>query len=159
MKIISGIMSNKSKEEYLESARSRYPSRNRTGKSKMIDEVSDALGWNRKHAIKALNGQVSFGVKAKKRGSKPTYQEAKKQIIIALWELSEQPCGKRLKQTLPLWLEIYKKHHERVAESTRVKTLHCSERQLDRITAPHRVDPTRRYGRSTGRALHQRLGT
>ena len=26
----------------------------------MIDEVSDVLGWNRKHAIKALNGKVSL---------------------------------------------------------------------------------------------------
>ena len=144
-------MSNKSKEEYLESARSRYPSRNRIGKSKMIDKVIDTLGWNRKHTIKALNGQVTLGVKAKKRGSKPTYQEAEKQIIIALWKLSEQPCGKRLKQTLPLWLESYKKHHGEIAESTRAKTLHCSERQLDRITAPHRIDSSRRYGRSTGR--------
>lgn len=155
MKTLSGIMSNKSKEEYLESARARYPSRNRTGKSKMIDEVSDTLGWNRKHTIKALNGQVTLGVKAKKRGSKPIYQEAEKQIIIELWKLSEQPCGKRLKQTFPLWLESYEKHYGKIPESTREKILNCSERQLDRITAPYRIDTSRRYGRSTGRTSHR----
>ena len=37
-------MSHTSKEEYLESCRQRYPSRNRAGKSAMIDEASDALG-------------------------------------------------------------------------------------------------------------------
>jgi hypothetical protein len=155
MKTLSGIMSNKSKEQYLESCRARYPSRNRIGKSKMIDEVSDTLGWNRKHAIKALNGQVSLGQKAQKRGSKPTYKEAEKSIIIELWKLSEQPCGKRLKSTLPLWLESYEKHFNKIPESTREKILRCSERQLDRITAPHRVDSTRRYGRSTGRTSHR----
>jgi len=59
MKTLSGIMSHQSKEEYLESCRVRYPSRNRVGKSAMIDEVSDTLGWERKHTIKALNGKVS----------------------------------------------------------------------------------------------------
>ena len=50
-------MSHKSQEEYLESCRQRYPNRNRAGKSAMIDEVSDTLGWDRKHTIKALNRQ------------------------------------------------------------------------------------------------------
>ena len=72
MKLLSGIMSQKSKEEYLESCRARYPSRNREGKSAMIDEVSDIMGWERKHTIKALNGNVSLGLQARKRGSKPS---------------------------------------------------------------------------------------
>jgi hypothetical protein len=49
----------------------------------MIDEVSDTLGWDRKHTIKALNGRVSHGGKAQKRGSKPTYKEAEKLITEA----------------------------------------------------------------------------
>jgi hypothetical protein len=155
MKTLSGIMSNKSKEQYLESCRARYPSRNRAGKSKMIDEVSDTLGWDRKHTIKALNGKVSLGKKANKRGSKPTYQEAEKSIIVELWKLSEQPCGKRLKSTLPLWLKSYEKHYKKIPKSTREKVLRCSQRQLDRITAPHRVENSRRYGRSTGRTSHR----
>lgn len=148
-------MSNKSKEQYLESCRARYPSRNRAGKSKMIDEVCDTLGWNRKHTIKALNGQVSLGQKAKKRGSKPTYLEAEKAVIVELWKLSEQPCGKRLKPTLPLWLKSYEKHYGKVPTSTRKKILQCSERQLDRITKPHRLETSGRYGRSTGRTSHR----
>lgn len=64
MKILTGIMSHQSQEEYLESCRLRYPSRNRAGKSAMLDEVCDTLGWERKHAIKALNNQVSLGKKA-----------------------------------------------------------------------------------------------
>ncbi len=72
MKTLTGIMSQKSKIEYLESCRARYPGRNRAGKSAMIDQVSDTLGWERKHAIKALNGRVSMGQGARKRGSKAT---------------------------------------------------------------------------------------
>jgi hypothetical protein len=76
MKTLSGIMNHFSKKLYLESSRARYLSRNRIGRSAMIDEVSDALGWERKHTIKALNGKVSLGEQSKKSGSKPTHGEA-----------------------------------------------------------------------------------
>ena len=60
-------MSHTSKEHYLESCRQRYPSRNRAGKSTMIDEVSDTLGWDRKHTIKALGRKVSEETKTQLR--------------------------------------------------------------------------------------------
>ena len=85
----------------------------------MIDEVSDTLGWDRKHTIKALNRKVSLGKKANKRGSKPTYQEAEKSVIVELGKLSEQPCGKRLKSTLPIWLKSYEKHYQKIPKATR----------------------------------------
>lgn len=84
MKILSGIMSEQSKEQSLESYRARYPNRNRAGKSAMIDEVSDAFGWEHKHTIKALNGQVSLGSRAKKRGSKRRYGVAEVEGIVAI---------------------------------------------------------------------------
>ena len=80
----------------------------------MIDEVSDTLGWDRKHTIKALNGKVSLGRKAKKRGSKPIYGEIEKEVIISIWKTSEQPCGKLLKPTLPLWIGSYEKRHGKI---------------------------------------------
>ena len=82
MKTISGIMSRVSKEEDLESCGQRYASRNRVSRSAMINEVCDPLGWDRKHAIKALNGKVTLVSKAKERGSKPTHGE-KLQATIA----------------------------------------------------------------------------
>ena len=65
-------MSHVRKKEYLESCRQRYLSRNRMGRSTMIDEVIDTFGWDCKHAIKALNGKVTHGNTARKRGSKST---------------------------------------------------------------------------------------
>lgn len=148
-------MSQKSKNQYLESCRVRYPSRNRAGKSAMIDEVSDTLGWERKHTIKALNGKVSLGKKAAKRGSKPIYSEAEKAVIVGIWKRSEQPCGKLLKPTIPLWLESYERHQGELSEATRDQVLQCSARQLDRITAPHKLGDGGRHGRSRGRASHR----
>ena len=154
MKVLSGIMSKENKEAYLESCRARYPSRNRQGKSRMIDEVSDVFGWDRKHTIKTLNGKVNLGSKAKKRGTPAIYGEAEQVVIVELWKLSEQPCGKRLKATLPVWINSYEKHYGALTPVVKAKVLKCSPRQLDRITAPHKLHSNRK-GRETGRTSHR----
>jgi len=111
MRTLIGIISRKSKKEYLESCRARYPSLNRAGSSAMIDEVSDALNWDRKHTIKALHCRVSLGVAGRKRGSEATRAEGERAVIDELWKRSVQPGGKRQKATIPLWLGSYKRHH------------------------------------------------
>jgi hypothetical protein len=106
----------------------------------MIDEVSNVLGWNRKHAIKALNGKVSLGKKARRRGSKATYSKVENAVVIEIWKHSEQPCGTRLKQTLPLWLDSYQAHHGSLEASIRQKILSYSPRTLERDHAPLTFD-------------------
>lgn len=155
MKTLSGIMSKESKEQYLESCRLRYPSRNRQGKSAMIDEVGDVMAWDRKHTIKVLNGRVCLGKQAKRRGSKPGYGEQERAVIVAIWKSSEQPCGVRLKATLPLWLESYEMRHGPLEAQRRAKILSYSSRTLERITAPHRSAGSTRSGRRTGRASNR----
>jgi hypothetical protein len=56
--------------------------------------------WDRKHTIKALNGKVTPGSKAARRGSRQTHGATEHTIILAVWKHSEQPCGIRLKATL-----------------------------------------------------------
>lgn len=122
----------------------------------MIDEVSDTFGWDRKHAIKALNGQVSLGNHARKRGSKPTYGQSESEVIVAIWRLSEQPCGLRLKATLPGWLGSYQKHNGKLSKSLRERIAGYSARTLERITKPHRTGgESGRLGRKTGRTSHR----
>ena len=148
-------MSHTSKEEWQESCRERYPGRNRAGRSAMIDEVSDTLGWDRKHTLKALNRQVSQAKKARRRGSKPTHGPAEQSVIVAIWRHREQPCGKRLKQTLPLWIDSYQARHGPLEAITRAKILSDSPRTLDRITAHHRSAGRGRLGRKTSRASNR----
>lgn len=150
-------MSTKSKSELLEYSRSRYGRRNRAGKSAMIDEVSEVMGWDRKHTIKALNGRVCQGVKAQKRGSKARCSEEECRIIVAIWKASEQPCGLRLKATLPLWMESYAVHHGAIDEAVQKRILSCSARTLERITLNHRIRPEdgKWRGRKTGRTSNR----
>lgn len=122
----------------------------------MIDEVSDVFGWTRKHTIKALNGQVSLGSKTKKRGSKKTYGATESEIIIAIWRLSEQPCGVRLEATLPIWLESYQKRYGPLSEDLQERLKSYSARTLERITAPVRATGEGgRRGRKTGRTSNR----
>jgi len=157
MKTKSGPMSKKSKSEYLEMCRRRYGRRNREGKTVMIDEVSEVMGWDRKHTIKALNRRVNQGPKARKRGSKARYEERECRIIVEIWKASEQPCGLRLKATLPLWLESYSAHHGAIALEVQERILRCSARTLERITAAHRIicGDVKSRGRKTGRASNR----
>jgi hypothetical protein len=70
MKTLSAIISHTNKDESLESSRERYPTGNRTGKSARIDEVSDTLGWDRTHTIKALKRKSPTAKKP--RGEDPS---------------------------------------------------------------------------------------
>ncbi len=122
----------------------------------MIDEIMDAFGWDRKHTIKALNGKVTLGNKAKKRGSKPIHGEEERAIIVHIWKRSEQPCGIRLKETLPLWLSSYEHRLGEIETAMRTRLLGYSARTLDRITQPHRATTEARWkGRKTGRASNR----
>jgi hypothetical protein len=157
MKQKSEQMSSKSKSEYLEHCRKRYERRNREGRSAMINEVSEVMGWGRKHTIKALNGKVSHGKKAQKRGSKSRCSEAERRIIVGIWKASEQPCGMRLKATLPLWLASYAAHHGAIEDEVQKRILSCSGRTLERITLAHRINSEggKSRGRKTGRASNR----
>ena len=48
----------------------------------------------------------------KMRGKKKTYDPAVLlEPLKKVWLATDQMCGKRLKQALPLWLPHYSKHH------------------------------------------------
>jgi len=157
MKKETGTMSKQSKSELLEYCRKRYGRRNREGKSAMIDELSEVMGWGRKHTIKALNGRVTQGKKARRRGSKARCGEQEREIIVEIWKASEQPCGLRLKATLPLWMESYAEHHGGIEEEMKKRILSCSARTLERMTLTHRlsIGGGKNRGRKTGRTSNR----
>ena len=123
----------------------------------MISELSEVMGWDRKHTIKALNGKVSHGKKGRKRGRQARCSEEEHGIIVGIWKASEQPCGLRLKATLPLWMESYEAHHGIIEVEVKKRILSCSARTLERITLVHRISSVdgKSRGRKTGRASNR----
>src|SRR4051812_33154925 len=96
-------MSLSSKREYLQRIHGRYQRAGREHKSKILDEFCAVCSYHRKFALRLLNR--SLARRRRRPGPKPIYEGQR--LLPALkevWLLADQPCGKLLKASLPLWL-------------------------------------------------------
>lgn len=97
-------MSEKIIEEYTEKMRGRYA--RMTGKMArgvLLDEFSEVTGWDRKHANKVLLGKRRRKGRRGKRGAPIRQGSDLAEALKTCWLAREQPCGKRMKDMLPLW--------------------------------------------------------
>ncbi len=133
-------MSQEVRNEALPRLRQRYVNRGKAGKELLLDEVCEQWDYSRKHAIRLLSGKSGWGGnEAVRKGRPPIYTEAEVKVLERIWKSSEQPCGKRLKALLPLWLEPYEAEHGPLESGTRAKVLKVSAAQIDRLLAPKKV--------------------
>jgi hypothetical protein len=98
------------KNDLLPKLRVRYQQRNREGKTRMLDELCEDHGYERKHAIKLLGDTVPAPNRRARPGPEPRYALIEP-VVRAIWLAAEQPCGKRLAPALPLWLRHYERHY------------------------------------------------
>ena len=138
---VSLEMSAKSRVEVLAQARWRYQGRGKQGRSRLLDEICALCGFERKYASKLLSGQRAFSGSGGRRrgGSQAIYGEAERAVIKTIWYAAEQPCGKRLKAALELWLPYYEKREGGLESALRGKVLAASAATIDRLLAPCRV--------------------
>jgi hypothetical protein len=126
-------MTTTSKQEYLKQARPRYQRAGREYKRQILDEFCAICGYERKWAIKLLNRDAAHP-KPRPRGVTTVYGAALLPPLKAIWLAANQPCGKRLKPLLPLWLPHYT---GAVADGELL--LAASAATLDRLLRPLRV--------------------
>jgi hypothetical protein len=109
-------------------ARLRYGGRGKAGRSRVLDEICVLCGYEREYASKLLRGRRPIaGQSGKCRGgSQRIYAAAKREVIKAIWLSAKQPCGKRLKAALPLWLPFYQKRHGQLESKVKAKLLGAS---------------------------------
>jgi hypothetical protein len=152
-------MSAKSRKEVLEQARQRYGKRGRRGRTRLLDEVCELCGFKRKYAIKVSSGKRALAGSRKRRGSQPIYGVAEREVIKAIWLAAQQPCGKRLKATLKVWLPHYKKRRGRLAAGLRQRVIAISASSSDRLLAPCRASQgaRARCGTRPGTLLRQQI--
>lgn len=90
-------MSQKVREDMLPKLRQSYAGRGRAGRSRMIDELCEQFGYNRKHAIKLLGAKVGWGGYPEVRKGRPSkYGAGVVEVLWCVWKVGEHPCGKRL---------------------------------------------------------------
>lgn len=134
-------MSQQSRREVLEKMKQRYARRaGREARGKLLDEVCELCGYERKHALKVLSGVLPIaGGRPKRGGPRRRYGEEEKTVLKAIWLAAEQPCGKRLKAAVPLWLPHYEKEHGTLAAEVREKLHKMSAATMDRMLAAVKI--------------------
>ncbi len=132
-------MSQKLKKEWVPKLQARYERRNREGKSRMLDELCEDYGYERKYAIKLLKGKLPVVSGKKHPGPSPRY-EVIEPVVREVWLKSEQPCGKRLVPILKKWLPYYERRYGALSGRQRKLVGQVSAATLDRLLAPARVN-------------------
>jgi len=152
-------MSRRSKHEYFERIYERYHRASKQEKSQILNEFCRVCGYNRKYAIRKLNGP---GPGAKKqtvaRPRSYTYAKQVISILEAVWKAAGYPWSVRLKALLPLWMPwIRQRYH--ILPSLEERILAISARQIDRRFRAHKARLRRRiYGRTKpGRWLKHQI--
>jgi len=98
-------MSGKSRWDYLKAIYIRYKKVSKPLRARILDEFCQVCRYNRKYAIRLLNGPAPQKPKATPpKGRRPTYGAKVISALTAIWEAAGYPCSVRLKALLPLWL-------------------------------------------------------
>jgi hypothetical protein len=129
------------RREYLATIRPRYLKADKAGKSRILDEFCAVCDYRRKYAIRLLRRPPP---RTRRRpGPRPRYDQAVLAPLKAIWLAAEQPCSKRLKAALALWLPHYERQQP-LTEALRCNLLSISPATMDRLLAPLRA---RRHGK------------
>lgn len=143
-------MSRRSKNEYFESIYLRYRGATPIAKSQLLDELCRTCGYNRKYAIRKLNGPApSRKRKTLKRISRlETYDARVISILHQVWETAGYPWSVRLKALLSVWWPWIQEQFHLTDEQER-QLLAISPRQIDRRLKPFKTKIRKRiYGRT-----------
>ena len=93
-------MSLSSRKELLNRVVQRYQISTWKEKGRILDEFVSGSGYDRKHAMKLLNGRIRRRV-GKKRMPPRRYAEAVRLALITVWKAANRICARRLMPFLP----------------------------------------------------------
>ena len=131
--------------EYLKSIYERYRKVIKEKKTQILEEFCQVNKYNRKYAIRLLNGSPPEPKKVVRRHKPFLYSTQAIEIAAEIWEASGYLCGQRLKEAFPLWLPAARKRYA-VTPEIEKELLSISPRQLDhRLRARKRKRKKRIY--------------
>lgn len=140
-------MNRQAKAEIVKHYRKSYHKAQKKDKSRILDTITDATGYSRKHAVALLTGSP---VRQKKKSvSRPSRYKYLYDILRYVWATSNFLCGKRLKPFLPDLIKSLKRHKEiKISKQDEALLLTVSASTIDRLLAPARKEMCIK-GRST----------
>ena len=141
-------MGNKGRWEYLRAIFDRYQKAGRKSKKVILSEFCANTGYNRKYAIRLLNGPRPEKVGKPPRRRGVSYNQETLAVLTAVWEAAGYPWSVRLKALLPLWMPWIRKRF-RLRPEVEKDLLKISPRQIDRRLKVQKTQRRRRiYGRT-----------
>ena len=142
-------MGKKGRWEYLWAIYERYRKACRREKKVILNEFCANSGYNRKYAIRLLNGPRPEKPRNEpRRGRGVSYSQEVVALLMAIWEAAGYPWSVRLKALLPLWMPWIRKRYRLQPEMER-QLLQMSARQMDRRLKRYKTKLRRRmYGRT-----------
>jgi hypothetical protein len=141
-------MSQKSKWEYLKAIYARYRKASKGLRALILNEFCHVCGYNRKYAIRLLNGPAPQKPAARRKTRPPSYPAKVISVLSLIWEAAGYPCSQRLKALLPLWLPWAQKRFSLSAQLQK-QLLSISPSTIDRrLKAKRRLLKNRLYGRT-----------
>ena len=147
-------MVRRSKWDYFKAIYWRYRQASHKIKSLILDEFCRICGYQRKYAIRKLNGPPPEEKNKRVHRSRGfTYSAQAISVLAAVWEAAGYPWSVRLKALLPVWMPwIRKRFHLTVQLEQQL--LDISPRQIDRRLKPKKLQLKKRiYGRTKPGAL------
>ena len=141
-------MSRRARWEVLTAVYPRYRGAARVERGRILNEFCETTGYQRKYALRILNGPPPGPARPRRRRRPATYGLAMIQALTTIWEAAGYPWSVRLKTLLPLWLP-WARRRLRLSATVCQQLRAISPRQIDRrLAAIKRQLPTRRYGRT-----------
>ena len=142
-------MGNEAKWEYFRVMYERYHKAEPKARPGLLDEFCVTTGYNRKYAIRLLNGPRPGKEQVKQpRGRKARYGKQVISILAAIWEAAGYPWSVRLKALLPNWMPWIRKRY-RLSQQVEKELLAMSARQMDRRLQSRKREQKRKiYGRT-----------
>jgi hypothetical protein len=141
-------MGQKSKWEYLKAIYTRYRKASKEIRALILNEFCQVCGYNRKYAIRLLNGPAPRKSTVLRKTRSPSYSAKVISVLSLIWEAAGYPCSQRLKALLPLWLPWAQKRFSLSGQIQR-QLLSISPSTIDRrLKAKKRQLKKRLYGRT-----------
>ena len=90
-----------------------YWSATRAEKTAILDRATAALKYHRKALIRLFRRMHRRALKLIRRGGRrPFYSAAARQVLAKLWELMDHPSERKLKGSVPVWVEAMRRFGE-----------------------------------------------
>jgi hypothetical protein len=141
-------MSQESKWEYLKAIYTRYRKASKQIRALILNEFCQVCGYNRKYAIRLLNGPAPQKPKPHPKTRRPIYGSKVISALSLVWEAAGYPCSQRLKALLPLWLPWAQKRFSLFTE-VQNQLLCISPSTIDRrLKAKRRLLKKKLYSRT-----------